>query len=131
MSTFIPLNELERTLSLAMSGRLSQAALMEAFLASDVVVLLDQPPMNDGQLGLAQPLAYRMTDGNIGVAIFTSIDRVVNDDIEYVHALQTKFLWILSIITDGVGIVVNPGQSHGFELPPNGVAMLKTDAALG
>jgi len=125
MSGFIPTNELERSLVSAMNGRLSEAALLDAFLASDVVVLLDQPPANDGQLGTAQPLGYRMTDGNNGVAIFTSVDRAPKDDNEYDHALQTKFSWILSIMTDGVGMVVNPGHTCGFELPPFGVAKLK------
>src|SRR5687768_15281300 len=107
MTEFSPTNELEKTLVAAMSGLLSEAALMDSFLASDVVVLLNQPPSDDGRL-TSPPLGFRMSDGNDSIAVYTSMCRVPHDIEKHNLALQTKLSWIVSTMNADVGIVCNP-----------------------
>lgn len=127
MNEFIPENELEKSLVAAMNGQLSEVALMEAFFAGDVFVLLNQPLGDDGLLGDARPATCRMNDGNYGIAVYTSLNRADLADNSYSHALRTKFTWVVSLASKAAGIAVNPRLSHGFEISPSGVSQLKAN----
>ena len=129
MSDFIPETDLERSIVSAQSGESSIDALIATLFSSEIVALLDRALPESGELGAAQPLAFKMTDGNPGVALFTSMTRAPKDVEGFTHAIQTKASWILSELAPGIGIVVNPGLPCGFELPPDGVAKAKSNFA--
>lgn len=128
MSDFTPENELERQLVAAEQGSITQPMLMDAFLAGTVVVMLDHAPGDDGELGVAQPLVCRMSDGNDGVAVFTSLERSPANIENFNYRMQTKFSGIVEIIMDGIGLVINPGHLCSFEVPPQGLSELRARA---
>jgi len=127
-SDFVPGNDLERHLLEAQRDHESVPRLMQTLLASKVVMMLDRAVPESGWDNSASPLVLNSTTGTPLFAIFTSIERAKPSG-SHQYALLVDFKWILRGIAPGVGLVVNAGLSVGLEMPPEGVAELKRDAA--
>jgi len=69
-----------------------------------------------------------MSDGNDGVAVFTSLERSPANVENFDYRMQTKFSGIVEIIMDGIGVVINPGHLCSFEVPPRGLSELRARA---
>lgn len=130
---FEPLNELEVRLLQAQDGSLDAAGFLDALLAEQVFVLLDKPvgPDNDWDETI-NPLVLTSEGGEPMFAVFSAPERAVpwNDELpQFEHALQVEFLWLLGVISDEVGVVLNPGYPVGMEMVPDAVVQLKQKAA--
>jgi hypothetical protein len=129
---FEPVNELERALAQAQEGRLSISVLMDAFLSSQVFVLIDKDPGPSGRWdNSASPMVLTGSTGVPMLAVFTAPQRSSNWPKlhpQFGFGLLTDFQWLLKGVASGVGIVINPGATVGLEMQPTGVADLKAKA---
>lgn len=65
--------------------------------------------------------------------MFTSVERAKDWSIQTQHpyVLQTRADWVLDVVGEGYGVVVNPGQPISFEMPPQGVAQMRSEQPKG
>lgn len=124
MDTLAPQNPLETLLKAAMDGTLPIRAFMQAFVASEVVLLTGSLVTPDGS-GF-DPLLFDK-QGVLHVAVFTDMARVGIHAQQAPHTLRWLMLDVLRRVPGGYGVVVNPGTSLGFEIAPSGVGELLRD----
>jgi hypothetical protein len=101
-------------------GTTSVGQVLDLLLKSDVAVPSGSEPQANGA-GL-DPLVFDK-DGTKMVAVFTSLARVTQrTDMRFVLTLRGRDL--LARMPRGLGIVVNPGFTVGFEITPSAIADL-------
>lgn len=121
---FTPLNDFEAILEKAQAGEIPQREL----IAGLIVAKMALPSAGNVQSDWSgfQPLLFDK-NGVPMLACFSSKERIS----EYVDIAPYCLLVIggemLSRLPVGYGIVVNPGQSIGFDIPPDGVAEIVAD----
>jgi hypothetical protein len=118
MTDFIPLNALESALESARAGRSSLPDFFSVFAESDIVVPSGSELMSDGS-GF-QPLLFDK-EGVQMVTCFTAMERIGEFSRVTPYCLKIKGDEFLLRIPVEYGLVVNPGQSVGFDVPPSGV----------
>lgn len=118
MTNFIPLNTLESALESARTGRSSLPDFFSVFAESDIVVPSGGELMSDGS-GF-QPLLFDK-EGVQMVACFTAMERIGEFASLTPYCLKIKGDEFLMRIPVEYGLVVNPGQSTGFDVLPSGV----------
>ena len=119
MSDFVPVNFLEKMLLEAKAGRMPLPDFLRLFAAS-MIVVPSAREVTHGWEGF-QPLVFNKQGVHM-LASFTAPQR--ND------ASPDKFPYYLEIMADKFlmslrpehGVVVNPGQSVGFEMGPQTIA---------
>jgi hypothetical protein len=112
-----PSVDLEQAILDAQSGRTSPEALLDTLAASRVYVLSHT---DDG----LSPVTF-LRDGEPGiVGVFTRPDHAdeFTEGVEF--ALYVEAAWLAANLVDGVGIVVNPGTRHPWEISPEVVAAI-------
>lgn len=124
MSELPPQTPIETLLQTAMEGKLPIKAFMQAFVASDVVLLTGSLVTPDGS-GF-DPLLFDK-QGVLHVAVFTDPARVGFHNQQAPHALRWRMFDVLHRVPAGYGVVVNPGTSMGFEISPSGVGEILKD----
>ncbi len=108
----------------AMEGELPIKAFMQAFVASEVVLLTGSLVTPDGS-GF-DPLLFDK-QGVLHVAVFTDMARVGFHTQQAPHSMRWLMLDVLRRVPRGYGVVVNPGTSVGFEMSPDGVVQVLGD----
>ena len=124
MNTLAPQTPIETLLQTAMDGKLPIRAFMQAFVASEVVLLTGSLVTADGS-GF-DPLLFDK-QGVLHVAVFTDMARVGFHTQQAPHTLRWLLLDVLRRVPGGYGVVVNPGTSLGFEISPSGIGELLKD----
>jgi len=124
MDTLPPQTPVETLLQSAMDGKLPIRMFMQAFVASEVVLLTGSLVTPDGS-GF-DPLLFDK-QGVLHVAVFTDRARVGFHDQQAPHMLGWLMLDVLRRVPGGYGVVVNPGAALGFEISPSGVRELLED----
>ncbi len=124
MNTLPPQTPVETLLQSAMDGTLPIRAFMQAFVASEVVLLTGSLVTPDGS-GF-DPLLFDK-QGVLHVAVFTDMARVGIHAQQAPHMIRWRMLDVLRRVPGGYGVVVNPGTSLGFEIAPSGVGELLRD----
>lgn len=124
MDTLPPQTPLETLLQSSMDGTLPIRAFMQAFVASEVVLLTGSLVTPDGS-GF-DPLLFDK-QGVLHVAVFTDMARVGQHSQQAPHAMRWLMLDVLRRVPGGYGVVVNPGAGLGFEISPTGVGALLAD----
>ena len=124
MQTLPPQTPVETLLQSAMDGKLPIRAFMQAFVASEVVLLTGSLVTPDGS-GF-DPLLFDK-QGVLHVAVFTDMARVGIHAQQAPHMIRWRMLDVLHRVPGGYGVVVNPGTSLGFEIAPSGVGELLRD----
>lgn len=107
---------LERAIARAQQGSLDVASLLWTLAASDVVLINETAP---GDAFPAQPVVVGR-DGARFLALFTHRDRaggLLQGERVIVHV---PALEIIRRVPEGTGVVVNPGDALGFEVPADG-----------
>lgn len=122
--SFVPMNELESMLVRAKNGQAPVSDLMRTLVDSDVVLPSGSEVLADGT-GF-EPLLFSKEKVQM-VACFTDKSRIG----EYIkmtpYCLVMKGGDFLRGIPSGHGVVVNPGQEVGFDIPPDGVGKVLND----
>jgi len=124
MNTLPPQTPVETLLQSAMDGKLPIRTFMQAFVASEVVLLTGSLVTSDGS-GF-DPLLFDK-QGVLHVAVFTDMARVGIHSQQAPHTIRWPMLNVLRRVPGGYGVVVNPGTSLGFEIAPSGVCELLRD----
>ena len=117
---------IETLLKAAMDGAVPIRTFMEAFVASEVVLLTGSLVTPDGS-GF-DPLLFDK-QGTLHVAVFTDPARVGNHAQQAPHQIRWLMLDVLRRVPGGYGVVINPGTSLGFEISPGGVGEILKDFA--
>jgi len=131
-TTFEPLNDLEVRLVQAQDGTLDAPAFLDSFLADQVFVLLDKPVEADSDWDdTITPLVLTSEANEPMFAVFSAVERATpwsGQLPQFENALQVEVRWLLGAMSDGVGIVLNPGFDIGMEMIPDAVVQLKQRA---
>ena len=124
MTDLPPQTPLETLLQTAMAGTLPIGAFMQAFVASDVLVLTGSLVTPDGS-GF-DPLLFDK-QGTLHVAVFTHAARIGPPAQQAPHQIRWLMRDVLRRVPGGYGVVINPGTSLGFEISPGGVGEILKD----
>lgn len=123
-------NELEALLLEFDEGRLEPEEFARRLLDAQVFL-----PVKDEKHAIAgfqastkaEPLVVEDGEGNSILVLFSSPDRA-RDFLAafpgYGGGMLTEFSWILRRMGSGISIAINPGQTPGFDLDPEMVAMV-------
>ena len=115
---------IETLLQTAMDGKLPIRTFMQAFVASEVVLLTGSLVTPDGS-GF-DPLLFDK-QGVLHVAVFTDMSRVGFHQQQAPHNIRMLMLEVLRRVPGGYGVAINPGTSLGFEISPSGVGEILKD----
>ena len=121
MQEFSPINELEIALVEVRSGRLSMPEFMNVFIGSDLSVPSGSEVMANGD-GF-QPVLFDKNSVKM-VACFTAMERLGRIADLAPYCLTIKGMEFLRRVPPGHGLVVNPGQSVGFDISPEGLSII-------
>ncbi|MBA3940099.1 MAG: hypothetical protein C0520_02690 [Sphingopyxis sp.] len=99
---------------------------LRLFSESDVIVPSGSEIMPDGS-GF-QPVLFDK-GGTQMVACFTAMERIGDFSRLAPYCLSINGSEFLQGIPDGYGLVVNPGQSVGFDVTPEGLRQIVVDFA--
>jgi len=131
-TSFEPLNDLEVRLVQAQDGTLDAPGFLDSFLADQVFVLLDKPVGADSDWDeTINPLVLTSEANEPMFAVFSAVERAApwSEQLpQFENALQVDVRWLLGAMSDGVGIVLNPGFDIGMEMIPDAVVQLKQRA---
>ncbi|MCA4135067.1 SseB family protein [Arthrobacter sp. M4] len=121
-----PLNELEEKLALAGQPDADPVDVILAFLNNEVyIVSADALENADSSV---EPLVLSNAEGEPVLAVFSHPSRV---DAQFLEAapnvLGTHGSAILGSLGDELGLVINPGSAHGFEIGREGIARIRRD----
>jgi hypothetical protein len=126
---FLPRNELEIQLLAAKQGQTSPRSFM-AFLFSQDVYLLSSEAQKDQGLD-ASKLLYLSDDLDpTRLAVFSDQGRATHwKEVfpSYTEIVKLKFSRVVEITDTGCGLMLNPGQSAGLSIPPEGILDLKRE----
>lgn len=124
---FSPTNELENDLVQLMNGQRTINEFLNSLMDADVHVLSATEVRQDGT-GL-RPLLFDRDLGTL-LAVFTSRDRVAAFSHRFPYCLMLTGRQFFGWIPHGLGVVLNPSSTAGFELPPDGVQSIRRDFVL-
>lgn len=129
--TLIPLNELEAVLDAVRSGNAPVSSFMDALVAGDIFVLLDKDLGPEGKWDdSASPLVLSNHLGTPVLAVFTAPERAIPMASQFPafgYGLIIQCAWILARVSQGIGVVINPGTLFGMEVPPSVVQGLQRE----
>ena len=126
MEPIVALTPVETLLQGAIDGKLPIRAFMQAFVASEVVLLTGSLVTPDGS-GF-DPLLFDK-QGVLHVAVFTDPARVGFHAQQAPHQVRWLMLDVLRRVPGGYGVVINPGLPLGFEISPSGIGQILADFA--
>lgn len=128
------LNDFEALLLAVRAGERELAELLDALPAAEVVILLDKDPEPDDLLeGRTLPLVLGNPKGEPVLAVFTAAERSVPMALQFPQfgfGLPVLFRELLKVVRPGVGLVMNPGTTLGFEMPAANVARMQQESLL-
>jgi hypothetical protein len=125
---FTPVNRFEAALVLAEEGKGSVADLMKLFVDSELAVPSAGEVMQDGS-GF-QPLLFPKEKSQM-MACFSDKSRIGEFAAMAPYCLVMKGKDILRRMPPGYGLVINPGNSIGFDIAPEGIASIVNDFIKG
>lgn len=118
---FVPMNPFEATLMEAQTGETDIRRVITALIESELAVPSGEEVMQDGS-GF-QPLLFPK-EGVQMVACFTDRSRFGEFAAMAPYCLMLNGGDFLRRLPPGYGLVVNPGQSVGFDVSPDGIARI-------
>lgn len=137
-TSFVPRNELEKSLLDAQEGRIAGEQFIQKLLESQVYMPIFEKSGNkiaNIQLdSKAKPLSIKSDSGEEFLILFTSPERAT----EFVKGhpgyseggLLAEFAWILEKMGVGFGISLNPDQEVGLDLEPEAIKQITADQKL-
>ncbi len=127
---FDPTAELEYLLAGAREGKVSVVTVYQALLRAPLYAMFDRAmdPENLDPAGNA--LLFETSDmGNLMV-LFTAPEyskKIEADLGEFGHPAQLSGEYIVGVLAEGTGIILNPGHEYGMKLSGKGLKQLKDD----
>lgn len=121
---FVPLNALESAMVEAQIGTTDIRKVITTLIESELAVPSGDEVMQDGA-GF-QPLLFPK-EGVQMVACFSDRSRIGEFAAMAPYCLQLNGGDFLRRLPPGYGLVVNPGQSVGFDISPDGIARIVSE----
>jgi hypothetical protein len=116
MTDFIARNELEQALADGRAGRLPLADFIKFLLRSPIYVISGSEPKEDGE-GFEPFIFPHPEEGDPMISCFTSPQRIGDFAKQAPFMMQVNCAEFLERLpTSKVGVVLNPGETFGFEL---------------
>jgi hypothetical protein len=120
-----------QAIELARQGRISVKEMLDRLASANLFLPLAEPPLMDGQRVKSwKPATVSKTDGSQWVVAFSSADLTVafsKQNPVYSHGLSVKTKWILQLLPEAHGLVVNIGSANMFEWSAEGLLRYKAD----
>lgn len=120
MTSFTPVNLLEKMLLDGQQGKAPPSKLFGALFASKVFVLLNKPPAANGTWGDdTSILVLNNAAGSPMIAVFSAPERSAGwpeRAPEFRHGAFVDFRWLVKVIAEGAGVVINPAGDVGVEM---------------
>lgn len=120
-SPFTPLNSFESLLAAAQAGQADIRKVISALIQAELAIPSGAQVMADGR-GF-QPLVFPK-EGVQMVACFSDRSRIGEFASTAPYCLMLNGGDFLRRMPSGYGLVVNPGQSVGFDVSPDGIARI-------
>jgi hypothetical protein len=121
---FVPANELEVALLEAMNGKIPLGAFLSRFVDHDVAIPSRTEVEQTGK-GMDPVLFNR--EGVQLVSVFIDLERAKSLAQSAQFCLLMKGRDLIARMPHGIGIVVNPGFTVGFEISPQGISEIRRD----
>lgn len=127
---FDPNAELDYLLVGAREGKVSIITVYQALLRAPLYAMFDRPmdPENLDPAGSA--LVFETSDMGKLMVVFTAPEysEKVGDDLgEFAHPSQLSGQYVVSVLAEDTGIILNPGHDFGMKLSAAGLKRLKGD----
>lgn len=119
------LPSLEQVLIAGKDGQAQPADVVRAFLTNTVFFLT--PNEVSDETSTVNPLTVQDQEGNPLIALFSTQDQFPAEYLEQApHAVDAPGVAVVQSIT-GVGVIIDPGAEHGFQISAEGVERIRTD----
>jgi hypothetical protein len=127
---FDPNAELEYLLAGAKEGKVSVITVYQALLRAPVYALFDREMSPENLDPAGNALVFETSDmGNLMV-LFTApelSEKLGTDAGEFTHPVQLSGEYIVSVLAENTGMIMNPGHDYGVKLSAKGLKQLKQD----
>lgn len=119
------LPSLRDTLVAGKDGDAEPGEIIRAFLTSTVYFLSAEEVTPE--TGSVNPLTLQDNDGNPLIAMFSATDVIPEEYAEHApHAVDAPGVAVVQSLS-GSGIIIDPGQEHGFQISAEGVERIRED----
>jgi len=127
---FDPNEEIEYLLAGAKEGKVSIITVYQALLRAPLYAMFDRPmdPENLDPAGNA--LVFQTEDMGKLMVLFTApehSEHVTNDLGEFANPGQISGEYVVGVLSEDTGIILNPGHDYGMKLSAVGLKRLKDD----
>src|SRR5690349_8296194 len=110
------LSSSHQAIELARQGRITVKEMLDRLVLANLIVPLAEPPLMDGQRVRSwKPATVSKSDGSQWVVAFSSSDLATafsKQNPSYSHGLSVNTKWILQLLPEAHGLVVNIGSAN-------------------
>jgi len=125
------LSSSHQAIELARQGRITVQEMLDRLASGHLFVPLAEPPLMDGKrLRSWKPAIVSKTDRSQWVVAFSSADLATafaKQNPVYSHGLSVKTKWVLPLLPEAHGLVVNIGSANTLEWNAEGLLRYKAD----
>lgn len=128
--TFDPNAELEYLLAGAQQGKVSIITVYQALLRAPLYAMFDRGMDPDNLDPAGNALLFETEDMGKLMVLFTAPEHSekIGDDLgEFGHPVQLSGEYLVSVLAEDTGIILNPGHEYGMKLSSEGLKRLKGD----
>lgn len=127
---FDPNAEMEYLLAGAKEGKVSIISIYQALLRAPLYAMFDRDMSPDNLDPAANALVFETDDMGKLMVLFTApelSERIEADLGEFAHPGQLAGEYVVSVLAEDTGIILNPGHDFGMKLSSEGLRRLKED----
>lgn len=127
---FDPGAEMEYLLAGAKAGKVSIISVYQAFLRAPLYAMFDRDMQPDDLDPQGNALLLETDDMGKLMVLFTApeLSARIEDDLgEFAYPGQLSGEYIVDVLAEDTGIILNPGHDYGMKLTADGLKQLKGD----
>ncbi|MDN5863817.1 MAG: SseB family protein [Gammaproteobacteria bacterium] len=127
---FDPNAEMEYLLAGAKEGKVSVISVYQALLRAPLYAMFDREMTPENLDPQGNALLFETVDMGSLMVLFTApelSDKIRNDLGEFAHPAQLSGEYVVSVLAEDTGIILNPGHDYGMKLSADGLKRLKGD----
>ncbi len=127
---FDPNAEMEYLLAGAKEGKVSIISVYQALLRAPLYAMFDRDMTPDNLDPQGSALVFETEDMGKLMVLFTApelSEKVQNDLGEFGYPAQLAGEYVVNVLADDTGIILNPGHDYGMKLAADGLKRLKED----
>jgi hypothetical protein len=127
-------NELEFLIDCGREGKVTMATIYQALIRSSIIVLMNKEWDGRTQDPELKAMMLQDKDGNNLMVTFTDESRTAEIKArhpEFTHEKVVPVAPMLDNLDEQIGLIINPGQSVGVQITPEGLKELKEQFGYG